>query len=204
MTVTKIEPITKTRYRVYLDGQFAFVLYKGELSRYHIEEHGILEESSYEALAKMVLKRAKLRAMHLLNDMGRTEAQLRTKLIQGGYTEEITEEAICYVKSFGYINDLEYAKNYILGRKTSKSKREIYAQLGQKGLSGEIISQAMEECYGEEDVTEAILALMRKRKFDPENADEQSRQKMIGYLARKGFGYSDIQHVMLDIFHKTV
>ena len=38
MTVTKIEPVTKTRYKVYVDGQFAFVLYKGELSRYHIAE----------------------------------------------------------------------------------------------------------------------------------------------------------------------
>ena len=204
MTVTKIEPMTKTRYKVYLDGQFAFVLYKGELSRYHIEEETELEDAAYAVITKLVLKRAKLRAMHLLNDMGRTESQLRTKLLQGGYTENITEEAIQYVKSFGYINDLEYARNYILGRKSSKSKWEIYAGLGQKGLSGEIISQAMEECYEEDDVAEAILSLMKKRRFDPENADEQSRQKMIGYLARKGFGYSDIQHVMLDIFHKTV
>ena len=36
MTVTKIEPVTKSKYKIYLDGQFAFVLYKGELSRYHI------------------------------------------------------------------------------------------------------------------------------------------------------------------------
>ena len=36
MYVTKIEPVTKTKYKVFIDGQFAFVLYKGELSRYHI------------------------------------------------------------------------------------------------------------------------------------------------------------------------
>ena len=38
MTVTKTEAVTKTRYKVYIDGQFAFVLYKGELSRYHVKE----------------------------------------------------------------------------------------------------------------------------------------------------------------------
>ena len=43
MTVTKIEPVTKTRYKVYVDGQFAFVLYKGELSRYHIAVDSELE-----------------------------------------------------------------------------------------------------------------------------------------------------------------
>lgn len=204
MTVTKIEPMTKTRYRIDLDGQFAFVLYRGELSRYHIEEQTDLEEAVYETLLKLVQKRAKLRALHLLNDMGRTESQLRTKLLQGGFTEEVTEEAIQYVRAFGYINDLEYARNYIQGRKNTKSRRELCALLGQKGLSSEIVSQAMEECYEAEDVEEAILTLMRKRRFDPEQADEQDRQKMIGYLARKGFGYSDIQQVMLDIFHKTV
>ena len=46
MTVTKIEPVTKSKYKIYLDGQFAFVLYKGELSRYHIEEEGSLEGSA--------------------------------------------------------------------------------------------------------------------------------------------------------------
>ena len=42
MTVTKIEPLSKTRYKVYLDGQFAFTLYKGELSRYHIAEESVI------------------------------------------------------------------------------------------------------------------------------------------------------------------
>ena len=46
--------------------------------------------------------------MHLLNDMARTESQLRDKLKLGGYPSEITEAAIAYVKSFGYINDDAY------------------------------------------------------------------------------------------------
>ena len=84
MTVTKIEPLSKTRYKVYLDGQFAFTLYKGELSRYHIAEESVIEDDIYDSLRLIVIKRAKLRAMHLLSDMGRTESQLRTKLKQGG------------------------------------------------------------------------------------------------------------------------
>ena len=80
MTVTKIEPLSKTRYKVYLDGQFAFTLYKGELSRYHIAEESVIEDDIYDSLRLIVIKRAKLRAMHLLSDMGRTESQLRTKL----------------------------------------------------------------------------------------------------------------------------
>ena len=146
MTVTKIEPVTKTRFRIYLDEQSAFILYKGELSRYHIEVGEELDQEVYEEILKTVLlKRAKARALHLLNDMGRTEAQLRGKLQQGGYPAQITEEAIAYVKSFGYLNDAEYARCFIEGRKGKKSQRELYAALCRKGIDRETAEQALEE-----------------------------------------------------------
>ena len=197
MTVTKIEPVTKTRYKVYVDGQFAFVLYKGELSRYHIAEDSELEEEIYQNLRKeIVLKRAKLRAMHLLNDTGRTESQLRTKLLRNDYPPDIVEEAIAYVKSFGYINDAEYARNFIENRKEKKSKKEIYAALCQKGLPKDLIETALEERYADDDSIAAIEAIVRKKKFDPKSTDYREMQKMMGYLVRKGFRYDDIRQVI--------
>ena len=197
MTVTKIEPLSKTRYKVYLDGQFAFTLYKGELSRYHIAEESVIEDDIYDSLQQIITKRAKLRAMHLLSDMGRTESQLRTKLKQGGYTEDAVEAAIRYVKSFGYINDVEYARSFIDSRKERKSKKELYAALVQKGVSSEIVEQVFEEAdYGEKDSRQAIEALMRKRSYNPETADVKEKQKMMGYLMRKGFSYQDVRNVL--------
>ena len=197
MTVTKIEPVTKTRYKVYVDGQFAFVLYKGELSRYHIAEDSELEEKTYQSIRKeIILKRAKLRAMHLLNDMGRTESQLRTKLLRNDYPSDIVEEAIAYVKSFGYINDAEYTRSFIENRKEKKSKKEIYAALCQKGLPKDLIETALEECYADDDSIGAIEAIVRKKKFDPKSTDYKEMQKMMGYLVRKGFRYDDIRQVI--------
>ena len=146
MTVSRIEPVSKTRYKVFIDGQFAFALYKGELSRYHIVDGSEIDENVYQILYKDNVKRAKLRAMHLLSDMGRTESQLRTKLLQGGYPQKIVDEAITYVKSFGYINDREYARNFVESRKEKKSRKEIYAALCQKGLDSELIKEALDEC----------------------------------------------------------
>ena len=170
MTVTKIEPLSKTRYKVYLDGQFAFTLYKGELSRYHIAEESVIEDDIYDSLQQIITKRAKLRAMHLLSDMGRTESQLRRKLKQGGQADS---------------------------RKERKSKKELYAALVQKGVSSEIVEQVFEEAdYGEEDSRQAIEALMRKRNYNPETADAKEKQKMMGYLMRKGFSYQDVRNVL--------
>ena len=197
MTVSKIEPLSKSRYKVFIEGQFAFTLYKGELSRYHIAEDNRIDEEVYDILRKLVIKRAKLRAMHLLSDMGRTESQLRTKLKQGGYPDEAVEEAIRYVKSFGYINDAEYVRSFIDSRKEKKSKKEIFAALKQKGVDSDIIEQVFEEMdYGEEDSRQAIEALMRKRNYNPDSADLKEKQKLMGYLMRKGFRYEEVNSVL--------
>ena len=197
MTVTKIESVTKTKFKVYIDEQFAFVLYRGELSRYRIaEEQEISDELFYKIKNEVILKRAKLRALHLLNDMDRTESQLCTKLKQGGYTEDIIEQAMVYVKSFGYIEDAGYAKRYILSRQESKSRKEIYAALCKKGIAKEQIEAAMEECCEESGEIQAVQTLVRKKRFNPVTATDSERQKMYGYLARKGFSYDVIRQVI--------
>ena len=194
MIVTKTEAVTKAKYKVYIDEQFAFVLYKGELSRYHLQEGCEIPEALYEEIRdKVVFKRAKLRALHLLNEMGRTESQLRTKLRQGGYPGDIIDKTLDYVKSFGYVNDLDYARNFVDSRKDRKSRREIYMLLCGKGLSEQEIEQALEECYGKDAPEEAMKKLMRKRHYDPDTATYEEKQKFMAYLVRKGFSYDDVR-----------
>lgn len=197
MKVTKIESVTKTKFKVYVDDQFAFVLYKGELSRYRIvAEQEITREIFQKIKEEVILKRAKLRALHLLNDMDRTESQLRIKLKQGLYPEDIVEQAIAYVKSFGYIGDASYARRYITSRQKSKSKKEIYAELCRKGVARDEIDAAMEECYEDIDETAAIKEILRKKRFDIQKATDLEKQKLYGYLARKGFSYDGIRQVI--------
>ena len=197
MQITDIKSVSKTKFKVYLDGQFAFTLYKGELFRYRIQEDGELSEEVYQEIReKVVLKRAKLRAMHLLNDMDRTESQLRTKLLNGDYPADIADEAIAYVKSFGYINDESYIRRFIESRKNSKSKKEIYALLMKKGVDMERVREILSEYYSAEDSLNAIRDLLRKKRYDPKSATDQEMRKICGYLARKGFGYEDIRQVI--------
>ncbi len=197
MIVTRTEAVTKVKYKVYIDGQFAFVLYKGELSRYQVKEGQEITEKTCERIfAEVLRKRAKLRAMHLLNDMGRTESQLRMKLERDGYPAEIIKEALDYVKSFGYIDDLNYAKSFIEGRKGKKSRKEIYMKLLEKGVSSENIEEAMEDCYEEEDASAAIRKLIEKRHFCPGKASYEDRQKLTAYLVRRGFAYDNVCRTM--------
>ena len=199
MNITKIEALTNTKFKVFLDGEFAFVLYKGELSRYGIKEDKELEEEIYHVIVDEILtKRAKLRAMHLLETMDRTESGLRDKLKDNGYPDVAIERALDYVKSFGYINDERYALNFINNRKDSKSRREIYALLCRKGIDKEIMDNAFEEVYEESDDKDAIRRLIIKRHVDIKNCSDEELNKLYGYLGRKGFAYGDIRQVIQE------
>ena len=89
MLVTQVTELSKSRSKVYIDQEFAFVLYKGELRLYNIKESEELRPEDYRTIMQEVLpKRAKLRAMNLLQGREYTTSQLRTKLQQGYYPQE--------------------------------------------------------------------------------------------------------------------
>lgn len=197
MTVTKIEQVAQMKYKVYIDGQFAFILYKGELLHYDLKEGSELDEEIYKDIVeKFVLKRAKLRAMNLLTVMDRTESQLRTKLKQNQYPDEVIDAALEYVKSFHYVDDARFAEQYILSNQDSKSRKELYVNLCNKGVNREQAEEVLDACYGNDEEVEAIHKIVQKRKYDPRTATDKDRQKICAYLARKGFKYENIRQVI--------
>lgn len=197
MLVTKVVPLSKTRFQIYLEEKPAFVLYKGELQKYGVSEGKEITEPAVKQIkTEVLLKRAKLRALHLLNDMDRTESGLVQKLIQGGYPEDVALEALSYVKAFGYVDDLRYAEQFVRSRMMKKSRRELYVALLGKGLDSSIVEQALETYFTEGSEQTAIEQLIRKKNFDIRSADEKAKKKMFDYLLRKGFRYEDIRQAL--------
>lgn len=197
MQVTKIESVTKTKFKVYLEEQFAFVLYKGELSRFKIQEGSELSQETVNQIKNEILvKRVKLRAMYLLNQMDRTEEQLRAKLKKDLYTDDLIAVAMAYVKSFGYIGDYNYAKRFVETKSNSKSKAEIKMLLLQKGISKGIIEETLEAYYSDATEDAAIRRILEKKHFSAENATDLEKKKMMEYLKRKGFRYDEIRQVI--------
>lgn len=140
------------------------------------------------------LRRAKLRALHLLTAMDRTEADLREKL-SASYCEQTVEAAIAYVKSFGYIDDERYIRNYIESKSRTKSRMQIEQELiFRKGLSKEAVEHGFENAK-QADVTEVIQKYMQKKGIQPENCTYEQKQKFFAYMMRKGFRMDDLKMV---------
>ena len=191
MRVTAVEELSKSRSKVFLDGEFAFVLYKGELRLYHIHPDTELSHEDYDRILNEVLpKRAKLRAMNLLTKREYTEKQLRDKLKDGGYPVKVVEEALAYVADFRYIDDMRYAVTYITDHESTRSRRRIEQDLLGKGISGETLERAWAEWEkqgGSQDEQAMLRKLLEKRGYDPDTADYKERQRTYAFLMRKGF-----------------
>ena len=200
MIVTAVEELSKSRSRVMIDGEFAFVLYKGELRLYHICAGEEITRKDYDIIMKEVLpKRARLRAMNLLTKREYTEKQLRDKLREGQYPEEIIGDALAYVASFHYIDDFRYAVTYITDHESTRSRKRVEQDLIGKGISKEIMERAWEEWEakgGRQDEESMIRQLLEKRKYDPETADWKERQKIWTFLMKKGFSGEAVRKVL--------
>ncbi len=203
MVITEIKELDKKRSKIYIDGEFAFVLYKGELRDYSIREGQELSETNYQDIIDVVLpKRCKLRAMNLLQKKDYTEKQLRDKLSEGFYPGDIIDDAIHYVKAYHYLDDERYARDYITYHMSIRSRNRIIQDLTGKGISKDIFMPIVEELYVEEDSDvelDQIRKLLAKKHYDPEETDFKEKQKIMAFLLRKGFQMSDIRRAM-DIF----
>lgn len=200
MVVTQIAEVTNSRSKIYIDDAFAFVLYKGELRHYKIREGEVITQDVVNEILQTVLpKRAKLRGMSLLKSRPYTEKQMYDKLKQGFYPEQVIHEAIEYLMSFGYIDDVQYARNYVDYHSNVKSRRRLEQDLMQKGISKQEIQKAFqnwEKEGGEVDESAQIQTWIRKKKYDVHTADLKEKQRMAAFLFRKGFDAGSIQKAL--------
>lgn len=146
-------------------------------------------------------RKARQKAMRLLEHMDRTEKGLAEKLMQAGFSGEAVQNAIDYVKSFGYINDDRYARNYISSRLDTKSKQRILQDLSRKGIDRETVQKAWEETemLEEPDEREVLRKAVEKKYPADTELDEREMRRLYGYLARRGFRAGDIFAVLEEM-----
>ncbi len=200
MIVTDITDEDKKRVRIHTDSEEDIVLYRGELERYGIVCGGELPLPVYEEIVSDLLsKRAKLRAMKLLEHHDYTEKLLRDKLTDGGYPESVVTGAIDYVKSYGYIDDERYARNYCESRSQRKSRAVVKAELTARGIDRDILERVIEEAFsgdGEPAELLQIRSYLDKKHYDAQSWEFKDKQKIMAALMRRGYPMDLIRQAM--------
>jgi regulatory protein len=178
------------------------VLYLGEIRKLQIHAQEDLPDASVRLIYDEILKkRSRLRCMNLLKTSDRTVGQLESRLRLDGYPEETIEQALSYVSSFHYTDDMRYAQNYIRQMAGRKSVRQIEYDLQNKGVDRDTVRTALEECeeLNEEAQREAVLSQARKRGYEPEHSGKDETVKLIRSLRAKGFGMDIIRSALPGI-----
>ncbi len=201
MLITRLEKAEKSKVRVYVDEQFAFILTEKELEQLDLEEGQALQSEQYEKINELlVYPKAVEKALSILRYMDRCEQELRLKLSREEYREDIIDRVIDYVKHYSYLNDERFATAYVKTRKNKKSKLMIKNELQQKGISNDIIQIVFEVEYDTEDEVDAELTAIRKaidkKSKNPQSLSVEEKQKLIASLYRKGFDLNKIKQLI--------
>ncbi len=139
---------------------------------------------------------ARKKAMDLLMHNDRTEAELRERLLKKGFDASSVEDAVSYVKSFGYVDDERYARNYVEFYRQRKSARQLAQDLQRRGVDTLYIESALSESGSDES---ALKRALEKKVTNPRKLAEYSfeeKQKVMAYLYRKGFQMEDIRRIV--------
>ena len=108
-------------------------------------------------------------------------------VLKQGYDQSLVEPVYKRLEERGYIDDRRFAETWVENRNITKgsSLKKLRLELAQKGISQSIIEEVLAET-DRDDVAELRKIIARKAKKYPDE------QKLIQYLMRQGFNYSDI------------
>ena len=185
MIITKLDKVGTKQVRLFFDEEKYCLLYYNEVRRLGFHEKDEVGQQEFEELNKLLLHRAKLKAMSLLKYQDRTRKELKDRLMRAEFPEFITEGAIAYVESFGLIYEDVYVRRYMEYKAGTKSRIQIKMDLRKKGIGTEILERIFDEYeYEEDDVLEEQV---QKRIRQKGSVTKENFQKYYGYFARKGF-----------------
>jgi regulatory protein len=191
VTALKQQARNSSRVNVYLDGEFALGLTKILAARLAISQE--LDEPALERLKQAdEVEVAYERALHFLGPRPRSEAEIRRRLATAKVPETAVVSVLVRLRQAGLVDDKAFASYWVDNRTNFKprSKRLLQMELRQKGLSDEELKAAL---VGVDDVSSAYtVAKQRAGRFRALEHLE-FKQKMAGFLARRGFNYDTIE-----------
>ena len=210
--ITEITSFDNKRNKVTLDyGEVTFLLYKGECRRLGISVQDTdtdntdskqsleLSEEVYRSIMdEILLPRAKKRVLYYLKSADKTREQIRRKLKEGYYPDEIIEETFRFLDRYGFADDDRYAEQYTEELRGNKSRKEIALKLKERGISREKAADIIAGLCDEDEYNACAKAL-KKKYMHGIGGSREDRQKAYAYLARRGFSYDAIEHAMLNL-----
>ena len=148
------------------------------------------------------IERAKSRAINYISGKLKTKYEVRLNLTEKDFTEDIIDEVINILEKEEYLNDRLYCEVFIEDKKqlNGYGKNKIKSLLIQKGISKSVFEDFLDEFEYEEEFDNALKMGIKKLNLLSNEEDVfKKKQKLINYLAYRGFSFDVINDVLREI-----
>ncbi len=194
MKITAIKQQQKRadRYSFYVDGAYAFSLSESALLESGLASGQELDAAGLERY-KQLSQDDKLfgRALRYVALRPKSEWELRAYLEKHRSPAPLTKQITNKLKDLDLINDQTFAAAYVHDRLLLRptSRRRIKLELAKKRVPTDIIDRLLAEQSDTDTLQEVIAKKRRQSKY-------QDDIKLMQYLARQGYNYSDIKDAL--------
>jgi len=153
-----------------------------------------------EAAPQQQLRSALAKAYRLLAVRARSEKELREALKRAGFAEEIIVAAVADCKQQGFVDDANFARQFIQSRLRNRpmGRMRLTVELKQKGIDAATINSALDEALTSDDQIALADQLAEKQRKRLANLPApKARQRLADFLRRRGFDWETIQGTQL-------
>ena len=148
------------------------------------------------------IEKAKSRAINYISGKLKTKYEVRLKLKENGFAEDVIDEVLDILEKEEYLNDKVYCEIFIEDKKklNGYGKNKIKSLLIQKGISKNIFEDFLNEFEYDEEFDNALKMGIKKLELLSNEEDNfKKKQKIINYLTYRGFGFDVINDVLKEI-----
>lgn len=204
MKVVKIEyNKKKSVFEVEVEDGKNFVLNYNSFEKYKISLGSELTETEILQIeTQSDIERAKEKALNYITGKLKTKNEVKLKLAQCGFNQDITDEVIFALENENFLNDRLYAELFIDDKIkiNGYGKNKIKSLLIQRGISSFVFQDLLDKLDFDDEFENALKLGIKKLKL-LKNEDNlfKKKQKLINYLAYRGFSFEIINRVLEEI-----
>ena len=203
-TITALEPQRrKGRLSIFVDGQFVIGVGEAVAADLGLRVgREITAEKLHEVAGAEEVHKASEAALTLLETRAQATREIETRLKQKGYEDDVIGQVLEKLRRLELLDDAQFAAQWVaararVGGSRPLGRQRLRTELFQKGVAKDEITAAVGRVSDEDELALARAAAAKKVRHVPADPDalRAERQKLMGFLQRRGFGWEIVNTV---------
>ena len=125
---------------------------------------------------------------YFISKSQKTQKQIKDYLTKKGFEDTIINYVLQKLEEYNFVNDEEYAKNFVKYKTKSSGKRKILMELKQRGVREDLAKNSVESFSKDEENIYSVAEKYLKLK----ERDFKTKQKAFRFLSSKGYESENI------------